>query len=98
MHEDVEPTAEGVRDLREDPRQVVVGADVALGDERAVDARGEIANVLLDPFALIREGDARALVCEAFRDCPRDRALVRNAEDERLLAFEPAGHRAILNG
>ena len=80
-------------DLGEDAGEVVVGADVALGDERAVDARGEIAHVLLDALALVREGDARALVGEPLRDRPGDRALVRDAEDERLLAFEPAGHR-----
>ena len=92
------PPPNASADLREDAREVVVGADVALGDERAGDGRGEVADVLLDALALVREGDARPLVGEALRDRPRDRALVRDAEDERLLAFEPAGHRAILDG
>ena len=98
VDEDVEPAAERVCHLREDPRDVVVGADVALGDERARDALGEVAHVLLDALALVGERDGRPLVGEPLRDRPRDRALVRDAENERLLAFEPAGHAAILIG
>ena len=85
-------------DLGEDARDVVVRAYVALGDERARDGRREVAHVLLDALALVREGDRRALVGEPLRDRPRDRALVGDAEDERLLPFEPAGHAAILIG
>ena len=59
---------------------------------------GEVAHVLLDALSLVGEGDGRALVGEALRDRPRDRALIRDAEHERLLAFEPAGHAAILIG
>ena len=92
------PPPNASRDLREDTREVVVGANVALRDERTVDGRGEIADVLLDALALIGERHARPLVGEALRDRPGDRALIRDAEDERLLAFEPAGHPAILNG
>ena len=55
MDEDVEPAAERVADLGEDPREVVVGADVALGDERTVDGPGEVADVLLDALALVGE-------------------------------------------
>ena len=98
VDEDVEPSSERVRDLGEDPRDVVVGAHVALGDERARHALGEVADVLLDPLALVREGDLRALVGEPLRDRPGDRALVRDAEHERLLPLEPAGHAAILIG
>ena len=43
--------------LGEDAREVVVGADVALGDERAVDGLGEVAHVLLDALALVGERD-----------------------------------------
>ena len=97
VDEDVEPAAEGIGDLGEDARHVVVGADVALGDQQAVDGRGQVADVLLDALALIRERDRRALVGQPLRDRPR-RALVRDAENERLLAFEPAGHAAIPSG
>ncbi len=93
MDEDVEAAAERVGNLGEDARDVVVRADVALGDEGARDAGGEVAHVLLDALALVGERDARTLVGEPLRDRPRDRALVRDAEDERLLPFEPAGHR-----
>ena len=98
MDEDVEATTERVRHLGEDTRDVVVGAHVALGDERASDGRREVAHVLLDALSLVGEGNRRALVGEALRDRPRDRALVRDAEHERLLSFEPAGHAAILIG
>ncbi len=92
------PPPNDVRDLGEDARDVLVGAHVALGDQWAPDGRGEIAHVLRDALTLVGEGDGRALVGEALRDRPRDRALIRNAEDERLLPFEPAGHPAILIG
>ena len=98
VDEDVEASAERVRNLGEDTGDVVVRAHVALGDERARDARGEVAHVLLDALALVGEGDRRSLVGEPLRDRPGDRALVRDAEDERLLAFEPPGHAAILIG
>ncbi len=87
------PPPNASADLGEDTREVVVGADVALGDERTLDGRGEVAHVLLDALALVGERHARPLVGEALRDRPGDRALIRDAEDERLLAFEPAGHR-----
>jgi hypothetical protein len=61
VDEDVEPAAERVADLREHARKVVVGADIALRDERAVDGRREVAHVLLDALALVRERNARAL-------------------------------------
>ena len=92
------PPPNDVRHLGEDTRDVVVGAHVALGDERALDGRREVAHVLLDALSLVGEGNGRALVGEALRDRPCDRALIRDAEHERLLAFEPAGHAAILIG
>ena len=98
VDEDVEPSAKRVANLREHAREVVVGTHVALGDERTVDGRGEIADVLLDALALVGERHARPLVGEALCDRPCDRALIRDAEDERLLALEPAGHPSILNG
>ena len=52
------PPPNASRHLGEDPRDVVVGAHVALGDERARHALGEVADVLLDALALVRERDA----------------------------------------
>jgi NAD(P)-dependent dehydrogenase (short-subunit alcohol dehydrogenase family) len=96
MDEHVERSVECVLDLAEDARKVVVGADVALRDEGGVDGRSEVANVPLDPLALVREREPRAAVRESLRDRPRDRALVGDAENERALAREIGRHPAIL--
>ena len=92
MHEQVEPAPERIGHLSEHSGEVVVGANVALGDERARDAGGELAHGALDALALIREGELCALVGEAARDRPGDRALVRDPEHEALLAGECARH------
>ena len=92
MHEQVEPTAERIGHLGEHARDVVVGANVARGDERARDALGELAHGALDALALVREGELGALVREPPRDRPGDRALVRDPEHEALLAGECASH------
>ena len=86
VHEHVELAAERVADLGEDTRDVLVRPHVTGGDERRVDRVGKIADALLDAVALIGEREFRALVREPLRDRPRDRALVRDAEDERPLA------------
>ena len=44
------------------------------------------------------EKSVRDLCCEPLRDCPRDRALVRDPEHERLLPLEPSRHASILKG
>ena len=78
------PTSPKTRDY------VLVRAHVALDHERARDALGEVANALLDPLALERERDLRALLGEPTRDRPRDRAPVGDPEHERLLSLEAA--------
>ena len=88
MDEQVELAVEGVGDLGEHARDVLVRAHVALGDERAGDGLGEVADALLDPLALVRESQLRAALGEPPRDGPRDRALVGDSEDEAALAFE----------
>ena len=98
VHEDVEASSEGLRYFGEDPCDVVVGAHVTLGHERAVDGGGEVAHALLDSLSLVGERDLRALLRETVCDCPCDRAPVGDAEHERLLPCEPAGHPAILMG
>ncbi len=94
VDEDVEAAAEGLRYLGEDALDVVVRPDVALGDERARHGLGEVADALLDPLALVREGDLCALGGEAVGDRPGNRALVGDAQDERLLPLEPASLRS----
>ena len=80
--------AEGLADLGEDACDVLVGADVARGDERARDASGELADRGLDPLALVGEGELRAAGGEPLRDRPGDRAPVGDAEHEAALSLE----------
>ena len=75
-------------DLAEHAGDRGVVADVELGDERARHRLGEVAHVLLDPLALEGERELGAAGGEPLRDRPRDRALVRDAEDECFLPFE----------
>ena len=96
VDEEVEAAAERLADLGEDAGDVVVGADVARGHERAGHGLGELADVLLDPVALEGERELRALVGQTAGDRPRDRAPVRDAQDESALALEPFRHGASL--
>jgi hypothetical protein len=98
VDEHVEAPSERLGHLGEDAGDVVVRADVALGDERALDALGQVAHVLLDPLALVREGDLGSLLGEPVRDRPGDGAPVGDAEHERLLSLESACHAGSLNG
>ena len=78
---------------------LLVGADVALGHERARDRLGQVAHVLLDPLALVRERELRPAGGEPLRDRPRDRAAVGDAEDEPTLAREsPARRGSLMTG
>ena len=63
--------AEGLADLGEDAGDVVVGAHVARGDERARDGLGELAHAALDPLALVGERELRAAVGERAARSPR---------------------------
>src|SRR5262249_21265328 len=91
VHDQVELSAEGLADLGEDAREVVVRADVAPGDERAPDRAGELADVALDPLALEGERELRAPRPEPRGDRPGDRAPVRDAEHQSALALEHGG-------
>ena len=88
VDEEVETAVERLGHLREDARHVVVGAHVALGDERARDALRQLPHSALDALALVREGELGALVREPPRDRPGDRPLVGDPEHEPLLAGE----------
>jgi hypothetical protein len=97
VDEDVELPVEGLAGLLDDAGAVVVGADVALGDERARDGLRELPDALLDALALVGEGELGALLGEPLRDRPCDLPLVGDSEHEAALAFESA-HGAILTG
>ena len=90
------PPPNASRRRREDTVEIAVGADVALAHEVAAHGLGQLPDALLDSLTLVGERELGALVVEALRDRPGDRALVRDAEHERLLAVEPPGHGAIL--
>src|SRR5436190_6295566 len=88
MDEQIELPAEGLAGLPDDSGDVVVRADVALGDERGIDAAGQFADPGFDPLSLVGEGKAGAGVGETLRDRPGDRALVGDPEDQAALAVE----------
>ena len=87
--------AEGLARLADYPLHVLVRADVALGDERARDALGQLPDPFLDALALVRERELGAFLGEPPRDRPGDRTLVGDAENEAALPFEST-HAAIL--
>ena len=88
VDEEIELTAEGLPDLREHALEPFVGADVALRHERARDRLRQLADTLLDPLALVGEGEARTSASELLRDGPCDRAAIGHAEDEPSLSRE----------
>src|SRR5438876_7756700 len=88
MDEQIQLPAEDLPHLGGDSRAVGVGADVACGNQRRIDRGRELANVALDPFPLVGEGEPGAAIGETLRDRPGDRALVGDAEDEAALAGE----------
>src|SRR5262249_55617772 len=91
MDEQVELPAEDLARLGDDTFDVVVRANVASGHVRRVDGPSELTDACLDSLALVGEGELRPAVGEPLRYCPRDRALVRNPENEPALAAE-IGH------
>src|SRR5438045_5146147 len=88
MDEQIELPAEDLAGLTDDAGDVVVRADVALGDERRVDAARQLADAGLDALALVGEGEPGTRVGETLRDRPPDRALVGDPEDQAALAVE----------
>src|SRR5206468_4069681 len=64
------------------------GLDVAGLDECRSDRGGQRPDAPFDQALDRREPEGRTLVVEGLRDAPRDRVVVRDAEDQRLLAVE----------
>ena len=93
MHEQVELPAERLPHLGENARDVLVGADVAGGDERARHGLGELAHAPFDALALEGERKLGAVFGQPLRDRPGNRALVGDPENETSLPLE---HRATL--
>src|SRR5215211_2966839 len=88
MNEQVELAPERLPHFGENPLHVLVGANVALGQQRARDRLGQLPHTLLDPLALISEGERGSACGQLLRDRPCDRAAVRDAENQTSLAGE----------
>ena len=69
-------------------RDLLIVADVARQDERVVERRRQLADVFFEPLAGIGQREARARGRRRLRDRPRDRSLVRDADDETVLSGE----------
>ena len=68
-------------------RNLRIVGDVAGKNQRVGQAGGQIADVLFEPLALIGDREPRAGRGRRLRDRPRDRALVRDADDEAGLTL-----------
>src|SRR5262245_13749502 len=90
MHDEIKP-AEVLLDSGKNGRDVLVGRDVARQHERRL---RESLRQLVDVFfeaALICEGKARSAARSRLCNCPRQRSLVGDANDEAELTCE-VGH------
>ena len=87
MHEEIE-AAELAIERRAQRREVLVVGDVARQDERILELRRQLADVLLEPFARIRQRDPRALGRRRLRDRPRDGPLVGHTNDQSELSSQ----------
>jgi hypothetical protein len=87
VHEEVQP-AEVSLDRFEHSGDLNVVGDIAREQQRILQRRRKVPYVLFQPFALIRDGEPCACSRSGLRDCPRDRTLVCNADDESGLAGE----------
>ena len=87
MHHEIQAAEPTLHRLRQRV-EVLVAGHVAGQDERTVQARGQLAYILLEALALVGHGQAGALARDGLGDAPGQRALVGDAEDETVLAFE----------
>ncbi len=87
VHEDVDGAQERSHRL-EERRDVIVVGDVALLDEGCCDTRRQRLHAAPEGFRGVREADARSVLVKGAGDCPRDGALVRNAEHNRRLPVQ----------
>ena len=87
MDDEVE-AAELLVDRREHRVHLRVDGDVTGQDQRIVQCLGELADVLFETLALVGHCQTRAGRRRRLRDGPRDRALVRDADDEPRLSTQ----------
>ena len=80
--------SEFLADLGEDRVDLAVDGDVARQQQRVGHRRGQRLDTLLQPLALVGEGEAHPLARERLRDGPGDGALVGDTEDDAGTTFE----------
>ena len=90
VHKEVEATEPAVQRRRQF-RNLFVAGDITRQDERVVEFRRELANVLLEALARIGERDPRACGLGRLGDRPGNRPFVSDTNDETVLAGE-TGH------
>src|SRR5690606_5297643 len=93
MHEDIE-RPEAPFSFGEYSLDLLVRGDVALLHEVDPRVLGQGEHALFQHFSRVAEADRRALAQKRLGDPPRNRAFIRDAIDERILAFEYA-HKSV---
>ena len=85
MNDEVEAAVLPI-DGTEDAVDLLVAGDVARNHEGIGERARQLADVLLEPFALIRQGERRAFTRRRLRDRPRERSLVGDTHDQADLS------------
>ena len=85
MNHEIE-AAEGFVAAVGDVLDLRVVSDVERKDEGIGKICSQLAHVLFETIALIRDGEPRAGVGNSLGDCPRDRPFVGDADDQTMRA------------
>src|SRR6185436_5100362 len=70
---------------------LLIARHVAGQDHRPVERRGQVADVLFEPLARVGQRQPRARRGRGLRDSPRNRPLVRDADDQAVFSCKD-GH------
>jgi hypothetical protein len=97
VHDAVELT-ERLADGFDQPVDVALARDVAGQDRLHAEVGGEVAHVLLEALVGVGECELHALALQRLGASPRDRALVRHAEDQPLPSFEESAQSIVSCG
>ena len=86
MHQQIE-AAPFFLERREHRRDLRVVVDVELADHVRLDLLRQRPHALFEDLALVGQRDLGAFRCQRLRDRPRQALVVRDADDQRALAF-----------